>query len=240
MKHWLMLQGHTALNTMYIKTHGKQTTYRSPTGTEKQIDCILIKRRHLKYSEHAEANDMIHMGSDHRCVMATFVINAQKRIALATTMGNIRARIGKEDGDKEVFTFEERYQEPEEEIKHEAAAAKSNLKQNKDGSTAETTEAEAEKEEGKESSTWEGESCSRDGYKRYRTARPPSGCKHRSSKREASDDKMQCTFLGKQNEMTRSNYNRIQTKTPNNTVMTEVRDSDDMTVTGEERPGHRV
>ena len=23
----------------------------------------------------AEANDMIHMGSDHRCVMATFLIN---------------------------------------------------------------------------------------------------------------------------------------------------------------------
>ena len=55
----------------------------TPKGTEKQIDYILIKRRHLKYSKDAEANGMIHMGSDHRCVMATFVINAQKRIAPA-------------------------------------------------------------------------------------------------------------------------------------------------------------
>ena len=65
------------------KTLGKQTTYRSPKGTDKQIDYILIKRRHLKYSKYAEANDMIHMGSDHRCVMATFAINAQKRMAIA-------------------------------------------------------------------------------------------------------------------------------------------------------------
>ena len=41
-------------------------------------------------------------------------------------------------------------------------------------------------------------------------------------------------------EMTRRNYNRIQNKTPNNTVLTEMCDSDDMTVAGEERPGHRV
>ena len=50
-----------------------------------------------------------------------------------TPVENIRARIGKEDGDKEAFTFEERYQELEEEIKHEVAAAKSNLKQSKGG-----------------------------------------------------------------------------------------------------------
>ena len=74
MKQWLMLQGYTALNTMYSKTPGKQTTYRSPKGNEKQIDCILTKRRYLKYNKDAEAKDMIHMGSDHRCVMATFMI----------------------------------------------------------------------------------------------------------------------------------------------------------------------
>ena len=27
----------------------------------------------------AEANDMIHMGSDHRCVMATFLINTPEK-----------------------------------------------------------------------------------------------------------------------------------------------------------------
>ena len=35
MKQWLMLQNFTALNTMYRKTPGKQTTYRSPKGTAK-------------------------------------------------------------------------------------------------------------------------------------------------------------------------------------------------------------
>ena len=83
LKQWLMIQNFTALNTMYRKTSGKQTTCRSPEGTEKQIDYKLIKRRHLKYSKDADANDMIHMGSDRRCVMATFVINAQQRIAPA-------------------------------------------------------------------------------------------------------------------------------------------------------------
>ena len=42
------------------------------------------------------------------------------------------------------------------------------------------------------------------------------------------------------NEMTRSNCNRIQNKTPNNTVTMSTSDSDDVTVTGEERPGHSV
>ena len=40
-----------------------------------KIDYILTKRRHLKHIKDAEANDMIHMGSDHRCVMATFKIS---------------------------------------------------------------------------------------------------------------------------------------------------------------------
>ena len=74
MKHWLMLQGYTALNTMYRKTPQKQTTFVSPKGKEKQIDYILTKRRYLRHNQDAEANDMIHMGSDHRCVMATFTI----------------------------------------------------------------------------------------------------------------------------------------------------------------------
>ena len=42
------------------------------------------------------------------------------------------------------------------------------------------------------------------------------------------------------NEETRCNYNRNQNKTENNTVITEVNDSDNMIVAGEERPGHRV
>ena len=39
-----------------------------------QIDYILTKRRYLRHTEDAEDNDMMHMGSDHRCVMATFTI----------------------------------------------------------------------------------------------------------------------------------------------------------------------
>ena len=74
MKHWMMLQGYTALNTMYRKTLQKQTTFISPKGKEKQIDYILTKRRYLRHAKDAEANDMIHMGSGHRCVMAIFKI----------------------------------------------------------------------------------------------------------------------------------------------------------------------
>ena len=82
MKHWLMLHNFTALNTMYSKNPGKQTTYRSPKGNEKQIDYIITKRRHLTFYKDAEANDMIHMGSDHRCVVATFMVTAPKRDAI--------------------------------------------------------------------------------------------------------------------------------------------------------------
>ena len=72
MKHWLVLQGYTALNTMYRKSPQKQTTFVSPE--EKQIDYTRTKKRYLRHNKDAEANDMIHMGSDHRYVMATFTI----------------------------------------------------------------------------------------------------------------------------------------------------------------------
>ena len=86
MKHWMMLQGYTALNAMYRKTLQKQTTSISPKGKEKQIGYILTKRRYLRHAKDAEANDMIHMGSDHRCVMATFTINMpEKNIHIKNT-----------------------------------------------------------------------------------------------------------------------------------------------------------
>ena len=69
-----MLQDYTSLNTMHRKTPQKQTTFISPKSNEKRIDYILTKRRYLRYNKDAEANDMIHMGSVHRCVMATFTI----------------------------------------------------------------------------------------------------------------------------------------------------------------------
>ena len=65
MKQWLMLQGYTALDTMYRKnTSETNDLQRSPKGNEKQIDFLLTKRRYLRYNKDAEANDVIHMGSD--------------------------------------------------------------------------------------------------------------------------------------------------------------------------------
>ena len=49
-------------------------TYRTPKGTEKQLDYILSDKTHYCWSWDAEANDVIHMGSDHRCFMAKCVI----------------------------------------------------------------------------------------------------------------------------------------------------------------------
>ena len=58
MELWLMIQNFVALNTIYKKTVlDKKTTFRSPK---------------------AEAFDMEHMTSDHRCVMAHFLFPAQK------------------------------------------------------------------------------------------------------------------------------------------------------------------
>ena len=79
LKSWLMLNDYSALNTMFRKTPQKQTSFVSPKGKEKQIDYILTKRRYLRNVKDAEANDMIHMGSDHRCVMATFLINTPEK-----------------------------------------------------------------------------------------------------------------------------------------------------------------
>ena len=64
---------------MYRKIHQKLVKLKTPDGVEKQLDYILVNRKNLKHSRDAEANDMIHMGSDHRSVMARFVIPASKK-----------------------------------------------------------------------------------------------------------------------------------------------------------------
>ena len=51
---------------------------------------------------------------------------------------------------------------------------------------------------------------------------------------------MQCTFTEKQNEETMGNDNGTQSKTERISETTEVKDLDNMTVTRDERPGHRV
>ena len=72
MKQRLMIQNFTARNTMYRKTLEKQ-------ASEKQLDYIVVDRKNMYCSRDAQANDMIHMGSDHRSVMAQFVIAVSKK-----------------------------------------------------------------------------------------------------------------------------------------------------------------
>ena len=74
MAQWLLEKNHVALNTMYKKIPQKQVTCHTPKGGKKQLDYILTDRKHYCWSNDAEANDMIDMGSDHRCVMAKFEI----------------------------------------------------------------------------------------------------------------------------------------------------------------------
>ena len=94
LKSWLMLNDYSALNTMFRKTPHKQTSFVSPKGKEKQIDYIRTKRRHLRNMKDAEANDMIHMGSDHRCIMATFLINTPGKNTHARRENNKHETIG--------------------------------------------------------------------------------------------------------------------------------------------------
>ena len=126
----------------------KQTTYRSPKGTEKQIYCMLLKRRHLRYSQDAEANDKIHRGSDHRCVTATFVINALKKNGSReannnkqrmTTMGNISAQTVKKDTKKHSRSKTD-IKNSKKRSNRKLQPQKSDLKQNDDEKTSGTTE----------------------------------------------------------------------------------------------------
>ena len=79
MTRWLLENRLVAVNTMYQKVPQKQVTYRSPKNDEKQLDYVLLDRKHQSWSNHAESTDILHMGSDHRCVMAKFEITEAKR-----------------------------------------------------------------------------------------------------------------------------------------------------------------
>ena len=59
---------------MFRRTPQKRTTFVAPKGKEKQIDYILTKRIYLRHAKDSEANDMVHLRIDHRCVMAIFMI----------------------------------------------------------------------------------------------------------------------------------------------------------------------
>ena len=78
MTQWLLDNSFVALNTMYKKIPQKQVTYYTPKKVKKQLDYVLTGKKHYPWSRDAEANDTIHMGSDHRCVMAKFEIPRDK------------------------------------------------------------------------------------------------------------------------------------------------------------------
>ena len=77
MTQWLLENKLVAVNTMYQKIPQKQVTYRSPKNDEKQLDYVLLDKKHITWSKDAEATDILHMGSDHRCVMAKFEITTK-------------------------------------------------------------------------------------------------------------------------------------------------------------------
>ena len=95
----------------------------------KAIRLHLIKRKHMKYSRDAEANGMIHKGSDHRCVMATFVLNTPKKniapVEKLTALKNKaeHPKTGRQNNSEEESIFEQRYSEILEKIKEKAEAA---------------------------------------------------------------------------------------------------------------------
>ena len=78
MTQWLLENKLVAVNTMYQKIPQKQVTYRSPKNGEKLLDYVLRDKKHLTWSRDAESTDILHMGSDHRCVMAKFEITAKE------------------------------------------------------------------------------------------------------------------------------------------------------------------
>ena len=78
MTQWLLQNKMVALNTMFKKRPEKQVTYRTAKEKDKQLDYILSDRKHFKWNKDAEASDIIHMGSDHRCVVARVEIPNEK------------------------------------------------------------------------------------------------------------------------------------------------------------------
>ena len=96
-------------------------TYRTLKGVEKQLDYIMTDRKHYCWSRDAEANDMIHMRSDHSCVMARFAIPEKKRKARLSEV--TPGETDENTKDEELFGqmcedgFEARYKDLEQEVK---------------------------------------------------------------------------------------------------------------------------
>ena len=75
-----MIQNYVALKTTFKKHQKKQYTFRSASGKEQQLDYGEIDRRNRRYCTDTESNDMIHLGSDHRSVIAHFRFPCVKKM----------------------------------------------------------------------------------------------------------------------------------------------------------------
>ena len=117
MTQWLMIQNFAALDTICSKTAEKQATYRTPKGAEKQLDYILLDRKNICCSRDAEANDMVHMESDHRSAVAHYRTAKRRKAESTKSQDDGKMRSG------EAYMFEERYAELERKFKHAAETA---------------------------------------------------------------------------------------------------------------------
>ena len=102
------------------------------------MDYILTKRSYLRCNKDAEANDMIHMGSDHRCVMATFTITTPGKSSHYKTIKGKRVKTKHEGRDQtgknievEEAELEERYREVIEKNKEKTADTKKQQRKSK-------------------------------------------------------------------------------------------------------------
>ena len=143
MTQWLLQNCLVALNTMYKKIPQKQVTYLTPKCGEKQLDHILTGRKHYSWNKDAEANDKVHMGSDHRCVMAKFEIPKERG-----KPRHSKAPATEREGDISDDEQQQKYKDFEQEAK-DAEPGKS--KESTEEEATETqAEAKAQKPESKE------------------------------------------------------------------------------------------
>ena len=135
MTEWLLENKLVAVNTMYQKIPQKQVTYRSPKNDEKQLDYILLDKKHLTWSRDAESTDILHMGSDHRCVMAMFEIPKEKAKGKPR---QYKAPVKEQQNETNEDGKKQEYQDIEQEVKE------TELKKSKKETAGEATEMNAE------------------------------------------------------------------------------------------------
>ena len=136
MTQWLLESSLVALNTRYKEVPQKQVTYRSPKNVEKQLDYILMDKKHHSWSRDVESTDiLLHMESDHRCVMAKFEIPKEK------AEGKLRqpkAPATEQQSETNEDEKQQKYLDIEQEVKE------TELKTNTKGAAGEATETNAE------------------------------------------------------------------------------------------------